>query len=245
MRRIDAKKINYKELNKLIYQTVSLGEDSITLNNVMGQRYIGAALSNNVNITINGIPGNDLAVYMDGPTITVNSNGQDGIGNTMNAGKIIINGDVGDILGHSMRGGKIYIKGDTGYRTGIHMKSYKESYPVIVIGGNTGDFLGEYIAGGVIIVLGLDKRENGSAVGNYIGTGMHGGTIYIRSEVKEYQLGKEVMITELNQEDMLTLRNYLSEYCRVFSLDLDKIIREDFVKLIPHNNRPYKEIYAY
>jgi glutamate synthase domain-containing protein 3 len=245
MRRIDARGMHYEKLNKLIYRTINAGENSIILNNVRGQRYIGAALSDDIRITINGVPGNDLAVYMNGPTIIVNSNGQDGVGNTMNAGKIVINGDVGDIVGHSMRGGKIYIRGNTGYRAGIHMKSYKELYPVIIIGGNTGDFLGEYIAGGIIIVLGLGKRENGSAVGNYVGTGMHGGTIYIRSKVEKYQLGKEAMVVGLNKEDIRILRSYLSEYCRVFSLDLNKITKENFVKLVPHTNRPFKKIYAY
>jgi glutamate synthase domain-containing protein 3 len=245
MRRIDTRGMHYEKLNKLIYQTINAGENRIILNNVRGQRYIGAALSDNIRITINGVPGNDLAVYMNGPTIIVNSNGQDGVGNTMNAGKIVINGDVGDIVGHSMRGGKIYIRGNTGYRAGIHMKSYKELYPVIIIGGNTEDFLGEYIAGGIIIVLGLGKRENGSAVGNYVGTGMHGGTIYIRSKVEKYQLGKEAMVVGLNKEDIRILRSYLSEYCRVFSLDLNKITKENFVKLVPHTNRPFKKIYAY
>jgi len=245
MRKINVRGIHYKKLNELIYQNINAGENNIILNNVNGQRYIGAALSNDIKVTINGIPGNDLAVYMNGPNIIVNSNGQDGVGNTMNAGKVIINGDVGDIVGHSMRGGKIYIRGNTGYRTGIHMKSYKESYPVIIVGGNTRDFLGEYIAGGIIIVLGLGKRENGSAVGNYVGTGMHGGTIYIRGKVEKYQLGKEAMIIKLNKEDILILKSYLSEYCRIFSLDLNKITKENFVKLVAHTNRPYKKIYAY
>ena len=30
--------------------------------------------------------------------------------------------------------------------------------------------------------------------GNYIGTGMHGGVIYIRGEMDPFQLGKEVSI---------------------------------------------------
>jgi len=245
MRRIDAKGMHYEKLNKLVYQNINAGGKNITLNNVRGQRYIGAALSDNIKITINGVPGNNLAVCMNGPTIIVNSNGQDGVGNTMNAGKIVINGDVGDIAGHSMRGGKIYIRGNAGYRTGIHMKSYKKLYPVIIIGGNTEDFLGEYIAGGIIIVLGLGGREKESVVGSYVGTGMHGGTIYIRGKVNKYQLGKEAMLDELNKEDICILRRYLSEYCRAFSLELGKILKENFVKLIPQTSRPYKKIYAY
>lgn len=245
MRSIDARGMDYGKLNKLIYQNINAGENNIVLNNIRGQRYIGAALSDDIKITINGVPGNNLAVCMNGPTIIVNSNGQDGVGNTMNAGKIVINGDVGDIVGHSMRGGKIYIKGNAGYRSGIHMKSYEKLCPVMIIGGNAEDFLGEYIAGGIIIVLGLGGREKGPVVGNYVGTGMHGGTIYIRGKVKEFQLGKEAMVVELDKEDIRTLRRHLREYCRVFSLELDEILKENIVKLVPQTNRPYKGIYAY
>ncbi|MBU1894656.1 MAG: hypothetical protein KJ983_02410, partial [Candidatus Omnitrophica bacterium] len=141
---ISAKGMGYKELNELIHQKIKKNEKNICLNNINGQRYLGAGLTGNIKITVNGVCGNDLGAFMDGPKIIVNSNGQDGIGNTMNAGEIIVHGNTGDIAGHSMRGGKIYVKGNVGYRVGIHMKSYRDLYPVIIIGGNAGDFLGEY-----------------------------------------------------------------------------------------------------
>jgi len=243
--RINAKGIYYKNLNELIYQAVDKGKKDIILDNINGQRYIGAGLSGKVKITINGVSGNDLACFMDGPTIIVNSNGQDGIGNTMNAGKIVVHGDVGDIAGHSMRGGRIYIKGNAGYRVGIHMKSYKDLYPVIIIGGTAGDFLGEYMAGGLIIVLGTGKREGLSIVGNYCGTGMHGGTMYIRNNIKDYQLGQEVKKTNLCEKDKKILKEYLTEYCDYFSLKVKNIVGKEFVKLVPSSSRPYGKLYAY
>ncbi len=265
--RIDAKGMFYKELNELIHQAADSGKKNITLDNVNGQRYIGTGLSGDMKVTINGVPGNDLAAFMDGPTIIVNSNGQDGIGNTMNAGKIIVHGDAGDIVGHSMRGGKIYIEGNTGYRIGIHMKSYKDLYPVIIIGGNVRDFLGEYMAGGLIIVLGLhgeegvryeglgdrkkDKPQESITynplpiVGSYCGTGMHGGTIYIRGNIENYRLGKEVQKGKLSKEDNKILRAYLKEYCAYFSLNPENILKSSFVKLSPSSYRPYGKLYAY
>ena len=113
------------------------------------------------------------------------SNAQDGTGNTMNRGKVIIHGDSGDITGHSMRGGRIYVKGNAGYRVGIHMKSYRNNFPVVIIGGFVRDFLAEYMAGGLLIVLGLETDESGNVVGNFVGTGMHGGELYIRGTVAE------------------------------------------------------------
>ena len=76
-----------------------------------------------------------------------------------------------------MRGGKIFVKGDTGYRTGIHMKEYKDKKPSCCSGRKNGKFLGEYLAGGIIIVLGLYSED--CPVGNFTGTGMHGSQIYI------------------------------------------------------------------
>ncbi len=246
MLKIDAKGIYYKELNEMIHQAVKRGEKEIILDNVNGQRYIGDGVrGSDVKITINGIPGNDLAAFMDGPTIIVNANAQDGTGNTMNAGKIIIHGECGDITGHSMRGGKIYVKGSAGYRVGIHMKAYKENFPVVIIGGFVRDFLGEYMAGGLLIILGLEKDEKGNVAGNYIGTGMHGGELYIRGEIKEYQLGKEVKIFELTEEDKNKIKPYIAEYCNEFGYSIDEIFKEKFIKLIPYTHRPYGRLYAY
>jgi glutamate synthase domain-containing protein 3 len=243
--RINAKGLHYKELNELIHQAVDRGRTDITLDNVNGQRYIGDGLSGNITLTVEGVPGNDLAAFMDGPTIVVNSNTQEGAGNTMSAGKIIVNGDVGDITGHSMRGGRVYIKGNAGYRTGIHMKSYKDLYPVIIIGGRACDFLGEYMAGGLIVVLGLNQEANGAIVGNYCGTGMHGGAMYIRGNIEDYQLGKEVKKFSLNKQDDEILRKYLREYCSCFSLSLKEVAGGSFLKLIPSSHRPYGKLYAY
>jgi glutamate synthase domain-containing protein 3 len=243
--RIDARGMHYKELNELIYSAVKNGEKEITLDNVNGQRYIGCGLTDDVNIEINGVPGNDLGAFMSGPKIVVRGNAQDGVGNTMNGGTIIIHGDAGDIAGYSMRGGKIFIKGNVGYRTGIHMKAYKDLYPILVIGGRARDFLGEYMAGGLLIVLGLGIPRNSSPVGNYVGTGMHGGEIYIRGKVEKYQVGKEVGIEKPNEEDYKRIAGLLKEFCSYFSISLDEVMSGEFIKLVPLSHRPYGQIYAY
>ena len=88
--RINAKGIHYRELNDLIYQAIDSGAKNIILDKINGQRYIGCGLSGDIKFTVNGVPGNDLAAFMDGPTIEVKANAQDGTGNTMNAGKIVV-----------------------------------------------------------------------------------------------------------------------------------------------------------
>ncbi|MBA7697263.1 hypothetical protein ES703_105926 [subsurface metagenome] len=251
---IDAKNLKYRDLNNAIRKILSgNNKGKLTITNVLGQRYIGDGLKESAEISIYGIPGNDMAAFMDGPKLEIFGNGQDGIGNTMNSGKVIIHGDAGDILGYSMRGGEIYIEKNVGYRCGIHMKSYKSKIPVIVIGGNAGNFLGEYLAGGIIIVLGLHGArlnffpydEDPGIVGNHIGTGMHGGTIYIRESIADYKLGKEVKILSLDKEDLKVLEKYIKNYCSYFGADPKKIPMDRFIKLIPYSHRPYGRLYAY
>jgi glutamate synthase domain-containing protein 3 len=302
---INAEKMHYRELNAKVKLAISENKNgkcpNIILNNVLGHRYIGDGIKGKALITVNGTPGNDMAAFMDGPQIEVFGNGQDGIGNTMNSGNIIIHGDCGDILGYSMRGGEIFVKGNVGWRSGIHMKSYLEKFPVIVIGGKAGDFLGEYMAGGIIILLGLDMKKvapannsgtgaaampvkqklskeypakqvasimpdsglmakkpyyferfyptsDGQAAGNYIGTGMHGGAIFLKDDIEDYKLGKEVSRLPLDESDLEILKTYISNYCNYFGFDKNKIIAKDikdFIKLAPFSHRPYGKLYSY
>lgn len=242
---IDAKGVYYKELNEKIREAVAKGVTEIELVNVNGQRYIGGGIrSNGVTITVNGVPGNDLASFMNGPTLIVNNNAQDGAGNTMNAGKIIIHGDAGDVLGYGMRGGKLFVRGNVGYRVGIHMKAYLTQVPILVAGGFARDFLGEYMAGGILVVLGLDPAHH-QPVGNWVGTGMHGGKLYIRGTVEEHQLGREVRPFALTDEDEEELDGILAEYCADMGIDIELVKSEPFIKLIPYTHRPYGKMYAY
>ena len=144
----------YKQVNE---QIRAAQDSEITVENVIGQRYIGCG-STDRKITVHGTAGNGLGQYLNGSTIEVFGNAQEAVGDTMNAGEIVVHGNVGDACGYAMRGGKIYIKGDCGYRAGIHMKAYQQHFPVMVVGGKAGSFLGEYLAGGLILVLGIGQN---------------------------------------------------------------------------------------
>ena len=242
---IDAKGKDFKELNELIHEKLDQAGE-IVLNNVCGQRYIGAGIKKQVKITINGYPGGDLAAFMDGPDIEINGNAQDAIGNTMNSGSIIVNGNAGDFVGYGMRGGKVFIKGNVGYRVGIHMKEYQGMFPVIVAGGEAKDFLGEYMAGGLLIILGLNSK--GLPVRDFVGTGMHAGRIFLRTDrIDPRLLGKEVKAGKLEDEDKKLLEKYVGEFCSVFGMEKEKnsILSSQFLKLSPFSLRPYGRLYAY
>jgi glutamate synthase domain-containing protein 3 len=242
---IDASGVYYRDLNTRLRETVAGGADRIELHNVYGQRYIGTDLDGPVAIDIYGTPGNDLGAFMNGPKIVVHGNAQDGCGNTMNEGEIIVHGHAGDTVGLSARGGKILIREDVGYRAGIHMKEYNEKKPVVVIGGTAQDFLGEYMAGGVLILLGLTLQDGESHRTKFVGTGMHGGVIYVRGNIADYQLGKEVGVTALKEDDAEVLCKYVVEFAAEFGYDADEILKHKFVKLFPRWLRPYGRLYAY
>ena len=245
MQVLDAKDIYFKDLNRSIKDIFSTGQKVIYLKNVSGQRYIADGISGEHKLFIEGVPGNDMAAYMDGPEVVVRGNTQDAMANTMNSGRVIVYGNAGDTLGYAMRGGEIYIKGNVGYRVGIHMKGYPGKKPVIVVGGKAGDFLGEYMAGGAIILLGLNLQEDEDIVGSYCGTGMHGGAIYLRSDKIPHNLGKEVKLVEASEEDMNCIENYIKEFSRHFEIDYKTIMSKSFVKLYAYNKRPYGNLYAY
>lgn len=243
---IDASGIYYRDLNRHIRELVNQnGTGKIVLRNVFGQRYIGTDLHKPVDIDIYGVPGNDLGSFMKGPKLTVHGNAQDGCGNTMDEGTIIVHGHAGDVLGLSSRGGKFFIREDVGYRTGIHMKEYGEKKPIVVVGGTAQDFCGEYMAGGVLILLGLTLKPGESHKANFIGTGMHGGVIYIRGNVESHQLGKEVGTQELSEGDYAVLGKYISEFASYFNFQPDAIMKGKFIKLYPRYLRPYGRLYAY
>ena len=239
---IDATGVYYRDLNSLLRSLDGNGIKKVEICNVYGQRYIGTDLNGQLDINIYGTPGNDLGAFMKGANITVHGNVQDGCGNTMDHGQIVVHGRAGDLVGHSMRGGKIFIRDDAGYRVGIHMKEYFDKRPAIVIGGTAQDFLGEYMAGGVLVVLGLNMKEKVHNA-RFVGTGMHGGAMYIRGEVRH--LGEEVAVTELTEEDHKLLKGLVEEFCGYYMLDSEKILESKFNKLIPVSSRPYGNLYAY
>ena len=243
--KIDASGVYYRDLNDVLREAINNGTRCVELRNVYGQRYIGTDLNVPVEIEILGTPGNDLGAFMNGPRIIVRGNAQDGCGNTMNEGEIVIHGHAGDIIGMAARGGKIFVREDVGYRAGIHMKEYQGRRPVLVIGGTAQDFAGEYMAGGVMILLGLTLSEGEPHKACFIGTGMHGGVIYLRGSVEEHQLGKEGGVAELEESDRQVLKQLVVEFAAHFGYGADEIMQKDFVKLFPRWLRPYGRLYAY
>jgi glutamate synthase domain-containing protein 3 len=124
------------------------------------------------------------------------------------------------------------------------MKTYKSSVPVIVAGGKAGDFLGEYMAGGVIIILGMNRSNEFETLGEWIGTGQHGGAIYVRGKVSASKLGNGTSQLKMTKEDEKLLGAVLTDYCSTFNLDINEILTSRFTKIAPQSHRPYAALYT-
>ena len=238
MTSIQAPGLGYSALNARLRET----SGNCVIEGCCGQRFIAAGMSDR-EIVIRGIPGNALGAYLNGASVTVESNAQDAVGDTMNAGRIVIRGNVGDAAGYAMRGGKIYVGGDAGYRAGIHMKAYRDKYPLMIIGGKAGSFLGEYQAGGVIIVLNLLTPED-RIVGFFPCTGMHGDKVFLRSVCRDVVFPEQVSARPACGDDKRELRGYLAEYCGIFGLDPDGILSAPFTVVTPDSQNPYRQMYV-
>jgi glutamate synthase domain-containing protein 3 len=243
--KFDAKGLHYRELNERLHSAVDAGEKRLVVENVNGHRYIGTGMNTECQIELSGTPGNDLGAFMNGPRITVRGNAQDVLGNTMSGGRIAVHGHAGDLLAHSLRGGTLLVRDSAGYRVGIHMKAFGERVARVVVGGKVGDYAGEYMSGGVLVVLGLTGEIDKPVAGKYLGTGMHGGEIYVRGSVTDEQLGKEVGRAEISDENWEQLSTLLADFAAEFDLDPAQLKREDFVRLIPTTHRPYGTLYVY
>lgn len=226
---------------QVLNEAVRLCQDAcIELRSVNGQRYIGDCLADK-EIHIHGTPGNALGAYLNGARIFVYGNAQDAIGDTMNDGVITVYGSAGDAAGYGMRGGTILVEGNVGYRAGIHMKEYEGCSPLIIAGGTAGSFLGEYLAGGTIVILGLGKRRE-MPVGNFCGTGMHGGRIILQCGTAD-NLPPQVRAEPADRQQV---QPYIDMYCAAFGeARRPELQQAAYMILTPNTSNPYRQLYTY
>ena len=229
--------MHYSALNAAVRASQ---ENNIEIMNCVGQRYIGAGLSER-HIFIHGTPGNALGAYLNGAEVRIDGNVQEATGDTMNAGVIEVHGSAGDATGYAMRGGKIFIEGDVGYRCGIHMKAFRTQKPAIVIGGRAGSFLGEYQAGGTIIVLG-DRLNGKPVVGTFCGTGMHGGEIWLRTDELSAALPEQVKSERVTLSDEAA--SLIREWCARFGREEKSYLSAVYYRLTPNADNPYRQMYT-
>jgi glutamate synthase domain-containing protein 1/glutamate synthase domain-containing protein 3 len=192
---LDSSGLGFGEINEFLRKAYRSGSDSVRIDNVSGQRYLGIGFTTKQDngtrrkfkVELNGYPGNCLANLNDGVAYEVFGNVADDLADTMHAGSVVIHGSARDVAGQTLQGGHIFVRGSVGNRAGIQMREYKQAKPFFVVGETADDYLGEYMAGGVMAVLNLSDSDR--PVGKFAATGLVGGTLYIRGEVDPTQLG--------------------------------------------------------
>jgi glutamate synthase domain-containing protein 3 len=242
-KKIDARGLHYTALNREIREAVAEGVEEIVLDHVLGQRFIADGLKGQVTLIIHGVPGGDLGMFMSGPTCVVYGNCEHAPGNTMDSGTIVIHGGAGDAVAHSMRGGQVFVRDSIGYRGGIHMKEYERKRPILVVGGGARAFLGEYMAGGLIVVLGLQEEQPVRERG--IGSGIHGGEIYIRGTVDEQNLGVGATKRPFGNEQKEKIFPCIQEFSRRFDIDCSSLMEDEFTRIGPSSSRPFADKYVW
>ena len=205
--RISAQGLSFAEINEMISKAYHNGEGRIEFSDLYGQRYIGIGFTRKANSTfkvcLEGFPGNCLANLNDGLDYEIFGNVADDVADTMHSGSLIIHGSARDVLGQALQGGSILVRGSVGNRAAIQMREYQDNKPFIVIGESADDYLGEYMAGGVVCVL--NRSDSKNPVGNYVGTGMVGGRIYIRGKISDSTVGL--------RPHKIDILNYLKTAC--------------------------------
>jgi glutamate synthase domain-containing protein 3 len=78
-----------------------------------------------------------------------------------------------------------------------------------------------------------------------LGTGIHGGAIYIRGKVPEVLLGVGATVQPIDSEDKELLDPILNEFCGHFKVPIKKVWEREFVKVTPASSRPFGSYYNY
>ena len=224
------------ECNHAVRNAVARGARHVFVRGANGQRFIAAGLEGaDVEVEIEGVPGNDLAMLLDGPTVRVHGDAQDGVGNTMGSGTVVVEGRAGDVLGYAMRGGTILVRGDIGCRAGINMKEYGDEDPTIVVGGTARDFLGEYMAGGVIVVLGARGSAPGALVGDFLGAGMCAGSVYLRARAQDVVSDgvDRLEVADVDAASEPALVDAVGRFARAFGDDERVLLDHPFCRVRP------------
>jgi len=210
---------------------------------------------------------------MNSGKIVIHGDARDLIGYSMRGGKIFIRGSVGYRVGIHMKSYKEQVPALViGGTAKDFLGEYMAGGIVALLGLNLAQPPAQAVPGTAPLqCLAPPRAAHGAAgqqtavsvsalphaivrntiAGHSVGTGMHGGCIYVRGTIPEENLGKEVKAFPLTKEDKDLLDPILREFAATFGLRLDEIVRtggepyESFTKLIPVTHRPYGRLYAY
>ncbi len=241
---ITAGKRSFQELNNEI-RGMLLSEDMIRVEDVNGQRYIGAALDKGKTIEIHGTPGNDMGAYLNGGNIEVYGNGQESCRqyhgrrlsyNTWSCRRY-------SRLCYARR--RYFCRKTRGLKSG---NSYERVSRLFACGGHRRRrrCIPRRIYGRRNTHSPRTRQfGNLPIVGPHCATGMHGGRIFIRGEVPQENISEHITaVKELDSRDTDGLQRHVHAYCEKFGKSFDEIMSVPFTKLVPTTSRPYANLYT-
>jgi glutamate synthase domain-containing protein 3 len=76
-----------------------------------------------------------------------------------------------------------------------------------------------------------------------VGSGIHGGTIYIRGQVPRELLGVSANIQTFTGDDRKLLEPIFKEFCNHFKIPIKRLWEREIVKITPSSSRPYGAYY--
>jgi glutamate synthase domain-containing protein 3 len=166
-----------------------------------GRHNLAVGLSSRLAIEIEGSAGyfvGGLGGNRDGtgPAIVVNGFVGWSAGENLMGGSIRVRGSASQSAGSSARGGTIVIEGDASLRAGISLKG-----ATLAIGGNAGAMSGFMAQAGVILI--------GGDAGHGLGDSLYEAIIYVAGKIDS--LGSDAVIAEMSDEDLLTVKELVSE----------------------------------
>ncbi|MGH0052801.1 MAG: hypothetical protein ACQ5SW_05350 [Sphaerochaetaceae bacterium] len=94
------------------------------------------------------------------------------------------------------------------------------------------------------MVFVLDQ-ERKAPIGYFCGTGMHGGTIYLRCDTLPQRLPPQVTVRDEGKADKEYLTKRLGEYCSLFKLVIEQLLAFHFFGLSANSTTPYRMMYTH
>ena len=205
---LDLAELTVRQANEQIREYGEKSEDVEVLN-PDSKHHIGVGLTSPINVHVRGSAGYFCAGLSDSANFIIDNNVGWGAGDNIYKGSVVVGGNAGAIAGVAIRGGEVVIKGNMGSRSGQVMKA-----GTLCCAGNANFMAGYMMYGGRIIILG-DSGER-------IGEDMSAGDIYVGGDLQE--LGSDAIQTDLPQDELDEIREFLDRYELKFTGTLKKII---------------------
>ncbi len=205
---LDLAELPVRQANEQLREYGEKGED-VEILNPDSKHHIGVGLTSPINVHVRGSAGYFCAGLSDGANFTIDNNVGWGAGDNIYQGSVVVGGNAGAIAGVAIRGGDVVIKGNMGSRSGQVMKA-----GTLCCAGNANFMAGYMMYGGKIIILGNS--------GERVGEDMSAGDIYVGGDLQD--LGSDAIQTDISQEEIDEILEFLDRYELKFTGTLKKII---------------------